>query len=68
MYSQTGNYVAAAGVVVTLLSYLGVNATIDQIAQILAGIAIVYGIVHQYFSHRNLAQATGTLPKPSVSQ
>ncbi len=48
----TGTYIAVAGVVVTVLTYFGINATVDQIASVIGAVAIVYGLVHQIVVHK----------------
>lgn len=60
-YSQTGNYVAIAGLAVTILAHFGVNITVDQIAGVIGGAVTLYGIIHQFIMHRNLAIATGSI-------
>lgn len=60
MENTTGSWVALAGVVVTVLHYFGINATVDAIAQVIGSIIIVVGIVKQLFAHKRLAAVART--------
>lgn len=48
-----------AGLVVLILSKLGINVVQSDVEQIIAAAVILVGIIHQYISHRNLATITG---------
>lgn len=60
MYTQTGNYAAAAGLVVVLLAKFGVISDVDSIVAIFGGVGAFIGIVKQFIDHKKLAVATGT--------
>lgn len=62
MYDQSGNYTAIAGIVVFILSKLGVNATVSDILAVIGAIVSVIGIVKQFIAHRNLARVAGAIP------
>lgn len=59
MYSQTGSYVALAGLIVMILGHFGVVVADNDIVGVLSAVATIYGIGHQFFAHRNLAIQTG---------
>lgn len=59
-YNQTGNYVTIAGVVVILLSKLGINTDLATIVTIIGAGVSVYGIIKQFIAHKALAKATNT--------
>lgn len=56
---QTGNFIAFAGIIASILSHYGVDATTDQIISVIGAIAIVYGIIHQFFVTKNIAKTAG---------
>jgi hypothetical protein len=59
---NTGNYIVFAGIIASVLSHYGVDATTDQIASVIGAIAIVYGVIHQFIVSRkvaNLAKQAG---------
>ncbi len=62
-YDPTGSYIAIGGLIVAALGQFGVLASADQIGAIIGGLVAIYGIIQQYRSHKQLAQATGILPK-----
>lgn len=62
-YTQNGNYLALAGLVVLMLSKLGLNVTVDTIMVVVGGIVALIGIVKQFIDHRKLAVATGAYHK-----
>lgn len=62
-YSQAGSYISIAGLIVLILTHFGINATADQIGAIISGAALLYGIIHQAISTKNLAISTGAYPK-----
>lgn len=59
-YSQTGTWIAVAGLIVLGLSKIGVmGITSDQLLKVvddIAGLVSFYGVIHQAIVHRNLAQ------------
>lgn len=69
MYTQTGSYIALSGVLVAILGHFGIIVSPDvlgtfitDVVKLAGDIAIFYGIIHQYFAHRNLAISTGKIP------
>ncbi len=51
--TQTGNYVAIAGVLVSILAHFNVIVGQDSVIAIIAGVAALYGVIHQYYvSHQ----------------
>lgn len=61
IYTQTGSYIAIASIIVLITNHFfpGLGITSDQVVQYIADITALYGAIHQYFSHKNLAVATG---------
>ncbi len=59
LYNQTGNYTALAGVVVILLSKVGVSTNVQTIITVIGGVVALVGIVKQYLDHKKLAVASG---------
>lgn len=59
-YTQTGTFIAVAGIIVSILAHFGINATVDQVATAVSGIAVIYGVAHQAYAHYLLAKSTGT--------
>lgn len=47
----TGAFIAAAGVIVSGLQYVGVSTNVADVTSVIGAIAIVYGIVHQIIIH-----------------
>lgn len=64
-YSQNGSWIALAGIVVAALSHFGIVISQDNIITVVAGAVTLYGIIHQFITHRNLAVAAGAI-KPTV--
>lgn len=62
-YSYTGSIISLAGLVVIAASHFGVSVTTDQVASVLGGLVILYGVIHQAIAHHNLAVAAGITPK-----
>lgn len=62
-YSQVGNYVAIAGLIVLFLNHLGVNILQTDVEAGIGALVTLYGIAHQFIQHKNLAISTGTYPK-----
>lgn len=60
-YSQTGAYVSLAGLIVAAASHFGFVVNQNEIVQVLAGLVTLYGIIHQWFSHRQLAVTAGAI-------
>ncbi len=58
-YSQTGNYVALAGLIVTLLSHFGLNVAVGDITTVIGAIVVIVGLAKQYIAHKNLAIQAG---------
>lgn len=66
VYSNVGSYVTIAGLVVLVLNHFGITVVSSDVETIVGSIVTIYGVIHQYVSHRNLAITTGTfLPKRS---
>lgn len=63
IYSQSGNYTALAGIVVILLSKLGINVDIATLMTIAGGVAALYGVYRQWVAHKDLAVVTGVTQK-----
>lgn len=57
MNTQTGSYIALAGVIVTILAHYNIIISQDSIITIIAGIAALYGIVHQFFTTKTVVTA-----------
>lgn len=57
--SNTGNYVALAGVVVMALNHFGINVLQSDVEAVIGSVVIVYGIVHQAVEHRKTLAAAG---------
>ena len=45
--TNTGSYIAIAGLIVSALSYFGIVVEQAQIITIVAGLVAVYGLIHQ---------------------
>lgn len=54
----TGTWIAAAGIVVSVLAHFNIVVTQDSVIAIIAGIVSLYGVVHQLVISKN---ATGSL-------
>ncbi len=64
MNTQTGSYITLGGIIATILSHFGVSSSVDDVAAVLGGIAIIYGWIHQYVVTRkvvNLAKTAGAV-------
>jgi hypothetical protein len=48
----TGSYIAIAGVIVSILAHFNIVVTQDGIVAILAGVAALYGVVHQIVQNK----------------
>ena len=59
-YDQSGNYIALAGLAVTILGKFGIVVASNDIVSIIAGAVTIYGIYRQFVAHKALAQATNT--------
>lgn len=57
--TQTGSYVALAGLIVSALAHFNIVVGQDSIVAIISGAVILYGIVHQIIVTR---KATKVLP------
>lgn len=51
----TGSYVAIAGIVVSVLGHFGFSATIDEVAQVIGALGVIYGVIHQHIANKKLA-------------
>lgn len=62
-YSQTGSYIVFASLIVLTINHFfpGLGITNDQVVAVIGDILAIYGAIHQYISHRNLAVAAGAL-------
>lgn len=54
MNTNTGSYIALAGVVVMICAKFGIIVTSDSVAVIIAGAVSLYGIIHQYVITRKV--------------
>lgn len=68
MYTQTGSWIAIAGVFSFLISQIGGNVDtasvlqmFQDITKVVGELAVMWGIVHQYISHRILAKSAGMI-------
>lgn len=61
MYTQTGNYAAAVGMVVVLFSkfFPNLSITTSDVTAVIGGIVAIVGVIQQYRAHRDLAIAGG---------
>ena len=57
--TQTGSYIAVAGIIVSILAHYNVVVSQDSIIAIIAGAVTAYGIIHQIIVTR---KATKVLP------
>lgn len=64
-YSQAGNYIVIAGLIVEIVNKKvpGLGITSDQVMFIIGGIITAIGSIHQWISHRKLAQVAGAIPR-----
>lgn len=62
-YSQSGNYLALAGLVVMILGRFGVIVATNDIVTVFAAIVTIYGIIRQFMAHKTLAIQAGALTK-----
>lgn len=47
--TQTGAYLAVAGLIVSILSHFGIIIPQDAIVGLISEIVVIYGVIHQYF-------------------
>lgn len=65
MNTQTGNWIAIAGIIVSALAHFGILVDQDSVVSIIAGFIALYGVIHQVVitkkivSKAKLAGATG---------
>ncbi len=65
-YTQAGNQLALAGLVVLVLSKLGVSADVSTVMTIFGGLLALVGIIKSFYTHKqlkNVAIATGAIKK-----
>ena len=55
--TQTGAYIAIAGLIVTVLAHFSIIIPQDSIVAILAALVTIYGTIHQYFTTRAVVAA-----------
>lgn len=55
--NNTGNAVAVAGLLVIVLNHFGINVAQTDVEAIVGAGLILYGIIHQAFTHKNELQA-----------
>lgn len=60
-YTQTGAYIAIAGLIVSGLSHFNIVVSQNEIVQIIAGLVVLVGIIKQAGSHRKLAIIAGAI-------
>ena len=58
-YTQSGTYIALAGLLVAALSHFGIVVTTSDAVQVIAGLVTLAGIVKAGFDHKATAQAAG---------
>lgn len=49
MNTQTGSYIALAGLIVSILAHYNIVVSQDSILAVIAGIVTLYGVIHQWF-------------------
>ncbi len=62
MNTNTGSYIALAGLIVAVLKHFGVLVDENGMVSVLSAVAIIYGWIHQFIVTRkvvNLAKAQG---------
>lgn len=52
--TNTGTYVAIAGLLVSVLSHYGIIIPQDAIVGLISGIVVIYGVIHQYFVTKDI--------------
>lgn len=57
--TNTGSYVILAGFIVSALAHYNIIVSQDSIVAIIAGAAVLYGLIHQWYVTR---KATEVLP------
>ena len=64
--TQVGSYIAAAGIVVGILSHFGIvlsaqqlGTTINDAITFIGDLAVIYGVIHQYFATKVVSTAAG---------
>ncbi len=55
--SQTGSYIALAGIIVALLQRWDIIVDENAIVTVLAALAIIYGWIHQFIVTRKIKKA-----------
>lgn len=58
-YTQTGSYIALAGILVSVLAHYNIVVSQDSIVAVIAGAVTLYGILHQAFTTKEVAQVAG---------
>ncbi len=56
-YSQGSNVAALAGLILVILSKLGVTTDLSTVMAIIGGIIGLYGIIRQIIAHKSLKDA-----------
>ncbi len=62
-YSQSGNYIAIAGVIAMILTHFGIIADPTSIVTVIVGAVALFGIVKQFLDHKALAVSAGAIQK-----
>lgn len=60
-YDQTGSYTALAGMVVIILTKVGIITDTTSVVTIIAGVVALYGIIRQFIAHKKLATLAGVI-------
>lgn len=60
-YDQSGNYIAYAGLAVSILGHFGINTTVDDVAAVIGAVVIIVGLVKQFIAHKKLAKVAGAI-------
>ncbi len=55
--TQTGSYIALAGLIVLGLSHYGIVVNQDTVVSIIAGVVALYGVIHQFFVTKSVVTA-----------
>lgn len=63
MYTQKGNYVAIAGLIVMVLNHFNINVVQTDVEAVIGAVVIVWGVVSQFRAHKKLAVSAGAIPE-----
>ncbi len=57
MQTQTGSWIAIAGIIVEILAHFGVVVDTNSVVSIITGLVILYGVIHQFFVTKSIVTA-----------